>query len=236
MVVSSMFTYVTPNNKLHSVTTTECSKLPIKPRVINSVEELFPLLSDPNYHTDFVVINSNMFYQCEDTLDMFDIVNTLNTLIKSTVCRTENGTKPIKRSTKIIVTVDDKTDINLVKQVMQFPAVTSIGWILSKPEDVQTGIDYINQLLAGNYSHCPRVLAMIKTKKKLAKIKKDTIALTSRQAQVLQLVQERGASNKTIARILGLSESTVKLHMGAVLKKFGAKNRTQLVVFTKATP
>lgn len=63
--------------------------------------------------------------------------------------------------------------------------------------------------------------------------KNPNINLTSRQEQVLQLVQERGASNKMIAKTLGITESTVKLHMGQILKKFGVKNRTQLVAFSK---
>lgn len=63
--------------------------------------------------------------------------------------------------------------------------------------------------------------------------KNSNISLTTRQEQVLQLVQERGASNKMIAKTLDITESTVKLHMGAILKKFNVKSRTQLVAFNK---
>lgn len=51
-------------------------------------------------------------------------------------------------------------------------------------------------------------------------------ALTGRQREVLSCMM-RGASNKEIARDLGLLESTVKAHVKAVLKKLGAANRTQ---------
>lgn len=59
------------------------------------------------------------------------------------------------------------------------------------------------------------------------------IKLTARQKQIVNLVTERGASNKIIARTLNISESTVKLHLGNIFKKYGVKNRTQLAVFAK---
>jgi len=55
--------------------------------------------------------------------------------------------------------------------------------------------------------------------------------LTPRQAEILLWVQ-RGLSNKQIAKRLNLVESTVKLHMTGILKKYGVKNRTQLAVFS----
>jgi two-component system nitrate/nitrite response regulator NarL len=47
------------------------------------------------------------------------------------------------------------------------------------------------------------------------------------------MVTNRGASNKMIAKTLNISESTVKLHIGTILKKFGVRNRTQLAIFGK---
>jgi DNA-binding NarL/FixJ family response regulator len=59
---------------------------------------------------------------------------------------------------------------------------------------------------------------------------KPAFKLTPRQTQVLQLIQTRGSSNKMIAKQLKISESTVKVHIGAIMKKFGVRNRTQLAV------
>jgi DNA-binding NarL/FixJ family response regulator len=50
--------------------------------------------------------------------------------------------------------------------------------------------------------------------------------LTHRQRDVLALVGE-GRSNKDIAEALGISEGTVKVHVGAILKALGTANRTQ---------
>ena len=55
-----------------------------------------------------------------------------------------------------------------------------------------------------------------------------TIKLTPRQQQIAHLIVNRGYSNKEIARSLNLSESSIKLHVGGLLKKYGLKNRTQL--------
>jgi two-component system, NarL family, response regulator LiaR len=53
--------------------------------------------------------------------------------------------------------------------------------------------------------------------------------LTAREQQVLALIAE-GLSNKRIARQLGVSEKTVKTHVGHVLAKLGVADRTQAAV------
>ncbi len=55
------------------------------------------------------------------------------------------------------------------------------------------------------------------------------IPLTPRQREVLALLGQ-GKSNKEIARILDLSEGTVKLHVTAILKALNVNNRTGAVV------
>jgi DNA-binding NarL/FixJ family response regulator len=53
--------------------------------------------------------------------------------------------------------------------------------------------------------------------------------LTQRQLDVLGLLA-RGLPNKLIARELGLSEGTVKVHLLAIFRALGVRNRTQAVV------
>jgi DNA-binding NarL/FixJ family response regulator len=50
--------------------------------------------------------------------------------------------------------------------------------------------------------------------------------LTARESEVLHLLGE-GLSNRDIARRLGLTERTVKIHVSAVLGKLGVQSRTQ---------
>jgi two-component system, LuxR family, response regulator FixJ len=52
--------------------------------------------------------------------------------------------------------------------------------------------------------------------------------LTPREREVLMLVVE-GAANKCIALDLGISERTVEIHRGRVMKKLGARSIAQLV-------
>jgi DNA-binding CsgD family transcriptional regulator len=53
-------------------------------------------------------------------------------------------------------------------------------------------------------------------------------ALTAREAEVLGLIAE-GASNKLIARRLGISVHTAKFHVAAVLDKLDAGSRADAV-------
>lgn len=56
----------------------------------------------------------------------------------------------------------------------------------------------------------------------------DDITLTQRELDVLALMAE-GASNKMIARQLGISVHTVKFHVGSLLDKLDATGRTDAV-------
>ncbi len=56
--------------------------------------------------------------------------------------------------------------------------------------------------------------------------------LTPRQLQVLQLLMQ-GQPNKLIARALGLTEGTVKIHVAAILRTLQARNRTEAVVVAR---
>ena len=53
--------------------------------------------------------------------------------------------------------------------------------------------------------------------------------LTAKQENVFSLLCQ-GYPNKRIARRLGISEATVKVHVHRILRKFGVANRTQLAV------
>jgi two-component system, NarL family, nitrate/nitrite response regulator NarL len=53
--------------------------------------------------------------------------------------------------------------------------------------------------------------------------------LTSRQIEVLELMT-KGLPNKSIARSLNVAEGTIKLHVAAILRALGVRNRTEAVM------
>jgi DNA-binding NarL/FixJ family response regulator len=53
--------------------------------------------------------------------------------------------------------------------------------------------------------------------------------LTTREVEIVRLVAD-GQSNRDIAEVLGITESTVKVHVRHVMEKLGANDRTEAVV------
>lgn len=62
----------------------------------------------------------------------------------------------------------------------------------------------------------------------------DASGLTNRQAEVLEQLS-KGKSNKLIARELGMTEATVKVHVRQIMRKLGASNRTQAALCAMET-
>jgi two-component system nitrate/nitrite response regulator NarL len=206
-------------------------EIPISVEYLDTVEDLFPLLSNPYYYTDFINIDIESFQH--SNVDIFSIIHTLDTLIKCTVVRSNNGQRPNKRTTKIGAIVGDSTPPSIIKQVMKMP---DIHFVLPRMGGsftynmVREAV--INQI---NNSTTPHrcITDLFKSRVKAPKTASDDIKLTTRQAQIMEMICSKGASNKVIARMLDLSESTVKLHVGHIFKKYGVKSRTQLAVFSR---
>ena len=56
--------------------------------------------------------------------------------------------------------------------------------------------------------------------------------LSGREAEVLSLVAQ-GMANKQIARQLGISERTVKAHLGKVFRQIGVADRTSAALWAR---
>jgi DNA-binding NarL/FixJ family response regulator len=59
--------------------------------------------------------------------------------------------------------------------------------------------------------------------------------LTGREEEVLALLAE-GMANKAIARRLGITERTVKAHLGSVFQQLGVTDRTQAALWAREHP
>lgn len=206
---------------------------------LSSISELFPLLSNPNFSADYISIDiddlSN-FVKNNVNVDEYALLNTLNTLISSTLYRTNHG-KTTKRNTKIGVTVGDDIDIMFLKNILSISEVDFIALrpIVTTKYSVSDIEDSIHCVVNDNKKMSKRVNLFITNARqdKNQVNKSNEFSITTRQQQILDLITQRAASNKIIARTLGIAESTVKLHMSALMKKYGVRNRTQLAIFAK---
>lgn len=197
----------------------------------DSIPELFPWLSNRFFNTDYVVVDIEQLYAI-DGAECFELLTALKTLIKCTVYRPTLDGKPIQRTTKIVGLVGAETDPKLVRCTMKL--LDGVGVRDSGGWTIQDAIADVKKYTSGDLS-VPKLVKDLLTKKKPKIIPNDEIQLTNRQEQIYNLVVSTGSSNKTIAKSLGIAESTVKLHLSNVFKKYGVKNRTQLAAFAKNT-
>jgi len=97
---------------------------------------------------------------------------------------------------------------------------------LAKPFRDQDFLDAVRAAIAKDST-------MRAANKWVEKIKKDFVALTPREKEVIALVAS-GLMNKQIAAKLGVTEITVKVHRGNVMRKMGAKSLAELVRISDA--
>lgn len=182
-----------------------------------STNDLFQSLYDSNFESDLIILDIDEINKIDGS-DIFDIVNSLATLINC-----GNFNKP-----KIAVAARTTTDPKMIKLLL--------GININGIYPIGEGFLYDEQYLA--------ICRLIKESNYVPeKIKKITHSpnrnpkivnkLTPRQEQIFNLIRNRGVSNKMIAKLLNISESTVKIHITQILKKCGVRNRTQLAVFGK---
>ncbi len=198
---------------------------------VETIQDLMFNLGDPHYKVDAILIDLDYLYTFEGA-GAFELLSTLNTLSKCTLYR--DADKTTRRKVSIAALVHDKSNIDAIKDFMSLHGNCGFVMYSFTPgvscEDLKTAI---TEVLAGQ-THIPRhVRDLLKSVSK-RKREAGTIILTPRESQILNIIRERGASNKIIAKMLNISESTVKLHIGKVLKKYGVKNRTQLAVFSRS--
>jgi DNA-binding NarL/FixJ family response regulator len=100
--------------------------------------------------------------------------------------------------------------------------------VLYKDIDPDALVRAIRSVSDGNVLLAPAALAALGAPAGGARSRAD--ALTPREREVLAAIAD-GRSNREIARLLRLSEKTVKAHVSAVLAKLGVQDRTQAAVY-----
>jgi len=196
-----------------------------------NLREIFPMISNVNQSMDLIILDIN---ECEKIKDenCVDIISTLLNLLSYTVIRKNQG-KPSKRLTQIVVRVNHNTSVKKIREIMQLNILGLIGKVPASTQEYSfTEMIPIYQALR-NVKHIPfDIKSRLVTIKKTKTNSDDVISLTNRQQEILDLIRVRGCSNKSISKILNISESTVKLHVSAILKKYNVNSRTQLAIFS----
>lgn len=104
----------------------------------------------------------------------------------------------------------------------------AVGYLLkdSEPQDLLAGI---RSAAAGHAPLDPRVARNL-----LPSVSRTDPAasLSGREREVLQLVSE-GLANKQIGRRLGITEHTVKVHLGSVFRQIGVRDRTSAAMWAR---
>lgn len=123
-----------------------------------------------------------------------------------------------------IVIICASDDSRLIKSVL----AKGVKGYISKRADAKVLNNALRLIMDGGTYIPPNLIENI-TSESADKKNANTKTLTYRQSQVLDLIAQ-GKSNKQIAFDMGVSESTVKLHINALLRSLHVNNRTQAVI------
>lgn len=131
----------------------------------------------------------------------------------------------------IAVVVPSACDVELIAQLKRNEVLGIIPGM--RFFDAADTIQAYERLRRGQ-SHWPAVAIAVPMKRYVRK--KKGVDLTKRQSEIFVLIAKRGLSNAKIADILKISEYTVKIHVSAILRRYGVKNRTQLALANATGP
>jgi len=123
-----------------------------------------------------------------------------------------------------IVVVSASEDGRTIRSVMS----TGVKGYIPKRSDAKVFENALKLILDGG-TYVPPILISNPPINNLSTKSTGLKTLTNRQSQVLDLIAQ-GKSNKQIAYDMGVSESTVKLHINALLRSLHVSNRTQAVI------
>lgn len=110
------------------------------------------------------------------------------------------------------------------EELLDWPCIVGVFFDDTDQEQLTRGL---NCMLAGEYWVPRRLLHHFLQKNRRApSSRKLEIKLTKRERQILKLIKN-GATNSDIAKVLDVSEHTVKSHLYNVYKKIGVRNRLE---------
>ena len=149
----------------------------------------------------------------------------------------------VVRDAPIVVTLDDITGADI-----DFALKMGLRGLICTKDDAPVALAAIRFMIAGGsyiphdraYTSRPETNAapsvesadVVIAKNQSVRISDLVTTLTPRQEEVFAILA-RGASNKSIARTLSLSEATVKIHVRNIFQKLSVNNRVQAALFVR---
>ncbi|HZC73336.1 MAG TPA: response regulator transcription factor [Jatrophihabitans sp.] len=122
------------------------------------------------------------------------------------------------------------TSFSEQRQVADALAAGAVGYLL-KDTAPDVLFEAIRAAHAGHAPLDPRVTkALLPSNAKPSPVA--AAGLSAREVEVLRLAA-KGLANKQIARSLGISEHTVKIHLGNVFRRIGVNDRTSAALWAK---
>lgn len=186
---------------------------------VKSVKDLFNYIADPKKNVSVIIIGGWAEVLAETKLSLIEVIGAVNTIIQCS-----------GKSIKLAVGINSQVDATTIQEIRRMPI--DYIWPGSMEFSLDVKVETMKAMLAGEPFTHPKLDALLKPRR-VKSAQTGQVELTPRQHQIMEIVSQRGASNKVIARMLGITESTVKLHMSGILKKYGVRNRTQLALFVR---
>lgn len=115
------------------------------------------------------------------------------------------------------------------RQVAAALEAGAVGYLL-KDTAPDALFDAVRAAHAGHAPIDPRVAGALLPGRRAESA--DVSALSAREVEVLRLAA-KGLANKQIARTLGISENTVKVHLGNVFRRIGVNDRTSAAMWAR---
>jgi hypothetical protein len=169
---------------------------------------------------EYLAFHVNMIAKSSKTTDEFiSAIYTIHNFCHSTAVL------------KIMAVITPMTTYQTVKTLQRL-RITGVGLDINHYSIKETA-DSARALIAGTPYWPKHIIDQLPghPSKKIL-VKTLGINISPRQQQVLDLIKTRGLGNKQIARALGISENTVKMHVGDIMRAHGVKSRTQLAVLS----
>lgn len=191
----------------------------IRLEYVSSVRELFNYVTDNSKNIHTIIIGAWDAVFVEARLSIIEVINAVRTVIQCS-----------GQDIKIAVGINSEVDAPTIQEIRRMPI--NYIWPGGPEFSIDTKVETMQAIIAGDTFIHPKLDTLLKPTRR-TKTKSEDVQLTPRQNQIMEIVSQRGSSNKVIARMLNISESTVKLHMSGILKKYGVRNRTQLALFVR---